>query len=140
MTNEERVKQESPLSREGWIMFLSGEIAELENEAQQYSNVFLAIISLVVVAMSLIISSLFSTVSANIPEPNKAAIFHSLYNAFAIISILSVLFFIYSLYQILKFLIHRKNAKIMKDIRNDIINETLIDTNEIRERWRNLMQ
>ncbi len=41
MGDDERINQEGPLSREGWIMFLSGQITNLETEGDKNSNLFL---------------------------------------------------------------------------------------------------
>lgn len=138
MSSEEGKNQEGPLSRESWIIFLSNEIAKLENEARQNSNVSIPIISLFVVAMIAITNTLFSTLSAVvIPESNKINIYYNLSVGFLIISILFSFYILFSLYASLTTI---RNARKMKDIRNDIINEILTDTNEIRQRWWNLMQ
>lgn len=140
MSSEEGINQEGPLSRESWIIFLSNEIAKLENEARQNSNVSIPIISLFAVAMIAITNTLFSTLSANIPESNKINIYYNLSVGFLIILILFSFYFLFSLYAFIKSLTNTRNARKMKDIRNDVINEILTDTNEIRQRWWNLMQ
>ncbi len=144
MGDEERVIQGGPLSREGWIMFLSNQITSLETDSDKNSNVFLVIISLFITVMVFITNTTISVGTANetfIPKPYKVDIFNHLSIAIILISILLLGFLIYTIYKIIKFYtITKKTIEGLKEVRTDIINEVLIDTNEIREKWRNLMQ
>jgi predicted membrane protein len=141
MGDEERINQEGPLSREGWIMFLSGQITNLMNEGDKKSSVFFPIISLFVVAGAFLTNSAFSTASANIQLVDKVKIIQILEIAINLLSIFFIIFIIAIVYENIKFYtITKNNVERLKDIRNDIINERLTDTNEIRERWRNVMQ
>lgn len=132
MNNEEN---DCPLSSKGWILFLSGEISNLENEYRNLNSS--PIVPLFFSAMAIIISSMFSTVSVNIPPDNKANIFYILYYSI-------FLFIIISIYDYIQLRVTKKSAKKnadgLKSIRNDILDGRLKDTNEIREKWRNVMQ
>ncbi len=141
MGDDERTKQESPLSHEGWIMFLSGQITNLRTEGDKNYSVFFPVISLIVVVMAFITNSAFSTASANFPPDQKNNIILGIQITYILLSIFLTLFIVAMFYEIIKFhTITKKNAEMLEDIRNDIIDERLIGTNEIRERWRNVMQ
>ncbi|MFZ3059211.1 MAG: hypothetical protein WA102_05665 [Candidatus Methanoperedens sp.] len=132
MNNEEN---DCPLSSKDWILFLSGEISNLENEYRNLNSI--PIVALFFAAMAIIINSSFSTVNANILQNNKANIFYVLYYGM-------IAFFIIFIYDHIQLRVTKKNAKKnadgLKSIRNDILDGRLKDTNEIRERWRNVMQ
>lgn len=74
MSNE----QNCPLSTKEWILFLSGEISNLENGAYRGFNNFFPAIALLTLASAVIISSAFSVVNTVISESNKASIFAAL--------------------------------------------------------------
>jgi hypothetical protein len=137
MNNEEN---DCPLSSKDWILFLSGEISNLENEGNRDLNTTFPVFALFTTAMAIIISSVFSTANSSIQQDNKVNIFISLVYAYNVLEILFFIFLVVFIYVLIQLYVTKKKADKLKTIRNNIIDGSLNDTNETRERWRNVMQ
>lgn len=136
MNNEQN---DCPLSTKEWILFLSGEISNLENGASRGFNNFFPVIALLTLASAVIISSAFSAVSAGIPESNKANIFSALGHAYQALNIVFIMLILVFIYLLVELMITKRKADSLKNIRNNIMDGSLNDANEIRERWSNVM-
>ncbi len=130
-------QNDCPLSIEGWISFLESEISNLKTDGS-LNDFFPAMTLFAVLATSMITWAL-SIANANNPPYNKADLF-SLLSFFqkplGILFIVIVLIFIYLL---LRLNATKKMADKLKNIRNNIIAGSLKNTNEIHEKWSDVM-
>lgn len=129
--NEE--KDNCPLSCDGWIMFLSGEIDREENTKNQVSTTPTTTL-LVVVALS-IIALIFAVKTTNLPVNSTNSILSALLFSLLITIIVIFLYLIYLVYQFLRLLLGRGKIKALEEFREKIISGGLTNSNKICEEW-----
>ncbi|MCK4798045.1 MAG: hypothetical protein KAT05_11720 [Spirochaetes bacterium] len=136
MNNEQN---DCPLSSKEWIIFLNGEISNLENDGyRNFNNVF-PVVALFITALAIITGAIFSTANSSLQQDVKNNIFISITYGYNVLSILFFIFCVIFIYYIIQLIVKKKKADKLKMIRNNIIDGSLDNTNEIRERWSNVM-
>lgn len=135
-----KTQNECPLSSKEWILFLNGEISNIENAGYRNFNNIFPVVALFTAVLAIIISSIFSTSNSNIPQESKVNIIISLAYAYIFFEVLFSVFFVVFLFLVIQLIINNKKVDILKKIRNNIINGGLYDTVEIREKWNGFTQ
>lgn len=136
--NADETQNDCPLSTKEWVSFLNSEISNLKNEGFQNSNSIFPPMNLFAVLATAMITWMLSVANGNTPQDFKAYLI-SLFGKFQVLLIILfiviVLVYIYSLFI---YKLNKWKADKLKDIRDNIMNGGLKDTNDIHKKWSNV--
>lgn len=127
------------LSTKEWISFLNSEISNLKNEGTQQSNYIFQPMTLFTILATAVITWLLSIANGNAPLELKANLLSLLADFQVLLIILFIVIVSVYIYSLLIYKLNKRKADRLKDIRNNIMNGSLKDTNEIHEKWSNVM-
>ncbi len=139
-TQTGRAQNDCPLSIKEWISFLNSEISVLKNLECQNSNNMFPIMSLFAVLATGMITWMLSIANGNTPQDFKANLISRLGNFQVFLFILFIVIVIVYICSLFIYKFNKWKVDKLEDIRNNIMNGGLTDTNAIREKWSNVMR
>lgn len=128
------------LSTKEWISFLNSEISNLKNEGAQQSNYIFQPMTLFTILATAVITWILSIANGNAPLGLKANLLSLFANLQVLLTILFIVIVLVYIYSVLISILAKRKADKLKDIRNNIMNGSLKDTNEIHEKWSSVMR